>query len=86
MAKKEKSYNGWKNRQTWNVVLWIDNSEHLYLAARDFMLRHPESKKPYRAFICLMGLEHSRTADGYKWYSQALDYAALNEYMRELTK
>ena len=86
MGKKEQEYNGWRNRQTWNVVLWIDNSEHLYFAARDFMARHPESKKPYSAFIHLMGLEHSKTADGYKWCSQVLDYAALNEYMRGLVK
>ena len=27
------SYHGWKNRQTWNVALWLQNDEPLYRAA-----------------------------------------------------
>lgn len=31
------TYNGYKNRKTWNVALWLGNDEGLYLLAREFM-------------------------------------------------
>ena len=76
------TYNGWANRQTWNVALWIGNDEGLYRAACDFMGRY-HGRAPYRNFIISMGLEDSRTPDGIGWYTDRLAYAALNEMMRE---
>ncbi len=80
---KKKDYNGWKNRQTWNVALWINNDESLYRAAVDFMQNY-KGNKPYGSFIRYCGLEGCRTPDNISYSGSRLDYAALNEMMREL--
>jgi hypothetical protein len=87
----ENGYNGWKNRQTWNVALWINNDEPLYRSAVEYMKKHGTSertgnpsKAPYIGFIRRNGLENERTPDGISFSGSRLDYAALNEMMREL--
>ena len=34
MKKQDVKYNGWKNYETWNVALWLQNDEPLYLAGQ----------------------------------------------------
>jgi hypothetical protein len=73
------TYNGWKNRQTWNVALWIGNDYGIYMAA---MPDVPLSKKQkeivtdlYYRFITKridhqrMGLELYKTETREKWPS-----------------
>lgn len=78
-------YNGWKNRQSWNVMLWIENEEPLYRAAVSFM-RGYKGRAPYAAFIKRMGMQYDRTPDRIAYISTRLDYKALNEAMRELVE
>ena len=78
------NYNGWKNRQTWNVSLWINNDESLYRAAVEYIKEHKSSKCPYVNFIKHEGLESDRTPDNIAYISTRLDYKALNEMMLEL--
>lgn len=82
--KSNETYNGWKNRQTWNVSLWINNDESLYRAAVKYMKEHKDAKKPYAKFIKSIGMESDRTPDNIKYISTRLDYEALNEMMVEL--
>mgnify|MGYP001609892577 CR=1 FL=1 len=81
---KDESYNGWKNWQTWNVALWIENDEGLYREAR----RYRHKLRPYGAFVeSLQGIGgdiEKETPDGASWTDSGLDIDALNEMIEEL--
>ena len=76
------TYNGWKNRETWNVALWIQNNESLYHFARDC--------QDYNDFAqglkeCSDGESISlQTPDGVAWNDSALDVVRLDELLTEL--
>jgi len=75
------TYQGWKNYQTWNVALWINNDEGLYMSAVEYLSK---SKRPtYMGFIRWSGLEDTNTPDGIKFNGTRLDYKALNKMMLE---
>lgn len=82
---KQNTYNGLKNRSTWNVSLWINNDYGLYSSAVEFMKTY-EGKKPYVNFIDYMYLRQDKTPDGIKWISKLLDYKELNEFMNEFNE
>lgn len=79
---KDQTCNGWKNRATWNVALWIGNDEGLYLSAVEFMKTY-KGRRPYSAWITAIGLVDERTPDGFSYGGQKLDRVALNEMMSE---
>lgn len=79
-----KAYNGWKNRATWNVALWIGNDEVLYRNATAFMSRHPNCRAPYARFIRSYLGSGDRTPDNFKWLGSRLCYRELNAMMRDL--
>ena len=74
------TYEGWKNWETWNVALWIQNDEGLYNMAREF-----GEGKSYGAFAEMLLEFSSSTPDEVEWLSQELDHKALDEMMEELT-
>lgn len=82
--KTKETYNGWKNRQTWNVALWISNDYSLYQAAVQYVKANPTKRKLYMGFIQAEGLSGSSTPDNIKWDGTKLDYARLNEFMKDL--
>lgn len=90
------TYNGYLNRATWNVALWIGNEAGLYNAAVSFMSLYDaanggkgvkgayKGRAPYAAFIRHMGMQDERTGDNFKWLSDRLCYRELNDFMKEL--
>ncbi len=87
----ENTYNGWKNRQTWNVALCINNDEYLYTKACKFMCLYGISSRtgkrilhPYIAFVRYAGLEGERTPDNISYTGTRLDYKALDEMISGL--
>lgn len=82
----KETYNGWKNRSTWNVALWIQNDYNLYQMAVDYKNRRQEQGKKilYSGFIRSCGMQYDKTPDNIKYISTMLDYPALNEMMMEL--
>jgi hypothetical protein len=79
-------YNGWKNRQTWNVALWIGNDEPLYNEAVAYVRRARAKGRrvSYSTFVISAGLVGERTPDGISYTGARLDRAALSEMLREL--
>jgi len=75
-------YNGWKNRATWNVALYINNEYSLYSSAVAFMKKY-NGRQPYKAFIKYMSMENERTPDRFKYLSNSLCYRELNSMMIE---
>lgn len=77
------TYNGWKNRQTWNCSLWINNDEGIYRSAVEFMKRY-SGRAPYAAFIESIAATGDKTPDGIAWISTRVSFRELNAMMREL--
>lgn len=68
------TYNGFKNYQTWNVVLWINNDEGLYNLARQC--------SSYDEFVdCMRDLGGSigyETPDNVAWADPTIDRESIN--------
>ncbi len=79
------TYEGWKNRSTWNVSLWLNNEYSIYQEAVAFMKDY-KGKRPYIDFCMDSGLDTQKTPDQIKWISGELDYEELNAMMKELVE
>lgn len=80
------TYNGWKNRETWNVALWIGNDEGLYIMAKEYVenQRSHGRKAKYRLFIEHTGLTTERTPDGILYAGRSVSYRELSAMLNEL--
>ena len=66
-------YHGHRSWNAWNVSLWINNDEDLYMTARDEVLRHGRKMAARRL---AMSWEPYRTPDGGK-FNYTCIYEAL---------
>ena len=81
-----KKYNGWKNYETWNVMLWISNTEGLYYALLEIREEYKlqNKKLSYRKFIQEVALDYDTTGDGVKFLSYKLAYRELSQAIQEV--
>jgi hypothetical protein len=81
MAEK---YNGYKNYQTWNVVLWLNNDEGLYRAYRDHKRQFGRFNKE-RARECVMELMPDGTPDlqDRKYPYRGVDWQEVSKCLNE---
>ena len=75
-------YNGYKNYETWNVVLWIENDFPLYNASRAYKT-YPQPYLSLRNDLCTGMLKCTSTGDGVSLWDKSLDIAAIDEVLRE---
>ena len=80
------TYNGWKNRQTWNVALWINNDERLYKKAVKYVKNCKQSGviPTYNGFIDFARLDGCKTPDGVYYDARRIDFAELDAMLQEL--
>jgi hypothetical protein len=70
------TYNGWKNRATWNVSLWLGNDEGIYRLSRRFVSYKDLANE-------LEELGSLETPDGVSWKDPDLDTYALDEWLMD---
>lgn len=75
--------NGWRNNETWNVALWIQNDEQYFALAMVYR------KRGYKAFAEILGNLYPGsfgicTPDGVEWNHHSLDIKALDELLADL--
>lgn len=72
-----KKYCGYKNYQTWNMALWINNDEGIYEMAKEC--------KNYKELVeYLRECNITETPDEVAWNDSGIDEKRLNELIEEI--
>ena len=71
------TFNGFRNYETWNVALWINNDPGFYAIAQQV--------REIGDFIdCIFAQGWTHTPDGVEFDGPALDYARLDDLIQEI--
>ena len=71
-------FNGHKNRNHWNVSLWINNDEPLYRMARDMVRRNDSRDEAARMMLRALGdMGIHATPDGAPYSASAIRAAMV---------
>lgn len=92
---QSETYNGWKNRATWNISLWIGNDENVYGAAHaavDTLRRRgtlesvvtPSWAKAFATIAFEEAFDSTKTPDGYSVDDADIDWSAIADMIRDL--
>jgi hypothetical protein len=78
-------YNGWKNYETWNVALYLNNDEGSYLAVKEYVKDTLDStdELSYDGLIEYMGIEDEATPDGVPWKYFRIDRQEMFDFLME---
>ena len=75
-------YNGWKNYETWNVVLWMSSDYPTYQASIGYKT-YPQPFLSFRDDLSKGMLKCTTTGDGVSLWDRKLDIESIDEFMRE---
>ncbi len=78
-----KTYNGWPNYETWNVMLWLDNDEGMYRFYRS-QARQMKVLADNAREIALQAFGTGKTPDGVDLFSSKIRWGKIAQAMREV--
>jgi len=78
-------YLGWTNYETWNVMLWINNTYELYKSVM-YILEESQYTPTYTEVIYILELDKSRTGDDIAYIDNNLNYEELNIAIEAMKK
>jgi len=90
----DNTYNGWKNYETWNINLWIQNDEGLYGFVRDSLAVLLDANGNDWENVSMHDIQEivhdafplHKTPDGVSLFSNEIDWDEISDALLELAE